>query len=62
MSKDDWRLAAPYEYVANLERKDIAWELLRREAGYQRDCDGSRGRTDQGGNRLANRWGLRFPG
>lgn len=62
MAATDWRSAAAYEYVRNLDPADIAWEFLRRNPEYQQDY----GRIvrenldDEREAQLLQRWGLRF--
>ena len=62
MAASDWRSAAAYEYVRNLDPADIAWEFLRRNPEYQQDY----GRIvrekpdDEREAQLLERWGLRF--
>ena len=60
----DWRSAAAYAYLDDLNPAELAWEFLRRNPDYQRDY-----RTAAGGiagqaefpEPLILRWGLRFP-
>jgi hypothetical protein len=61
----DWRDAAAYAYLQNLNRAELAWEFLRRDPNYNRDFRAAARRTfDEAAfpERLTRRWGLRFPG
>ena len=53
----DWRDAAAYAYMDDLDPGDLAWECLRRNPDYRREypamCDGTLS---------SQTWGLRFPG
>ena len=54
----DWRSAAVYDYVNDLDPAELAWEFLRRNPDYQREY---RKVLRLGGEEaLAERWGLRF--
>lgn len=62
MAASDWRSAAAYEYVRNLDSVDIAWEFLRRNPEYQQ-AYGHIVREkpdDEHEAQLLERWGLRF--
>jgi hypothetical protein len=52
-----WLPVAAYLYVLNLDGPSLAWEYLRRNTDYRRDCD--RGERDP--KYFAERWGLTFP-
>ena len=59
-----WRSSPIYDFVDDLVAPDLAWEWLRRNAGYQRDyAEVERPDTDR--QRLTKmvrmRWGLQFP-
>ena len=54
----DWRSAAAYDYVNDLDPAELAWEFLRRNPDYQREY---RKVLRLGGEEaLAEQWGLRF--
>ena len=60
----DWRSAAAYTYLNDLNPAEFAWEFLRRNPEYQRDyrvaaADG----VDEAEflEALLLKWGLRFP-
>ena len=60
----DWRSAAAYAYVDDLNPAGVAWEFLRRNSDYQRDYRAAA--RDAGGHAefsepLILRWGLPFP-
>ena len=55
-----WRSSAEYEYVEALEAPDLAWEWLRRNAGYQDDY-ANRLAPQRLTQHVRRRWGLRFP-
>jgi hypothetical protein len=60
----NWRSAAAYAYLNDLNRAEFAWEFLRRNPDYQRDFGTAvRERTGLARFReeLTRRWGLRFP-
>jgi hypothetical protein len=60
----DWRNAATYAYLQNLNRAELAWEFLRRNPNYNRDFRAAARRTSGQADfpeRLTRRWGLRFP-
>lgn len=51
---------AAYLYILSLDASGLAWEYLRRNAGYAAEW---RGRSPGGPTaRAAEPWGLRFPG
>lgn len=62
MAAGNWRSAAAYEYVRNLDPADIAWEFLRRNPEYQQDYGRVIRETldDRHEAELLERWGLRF--
>jgi Family of unknown function (DUF6499) len=60
----DWRSAADYAYLNDLNPAELAWEFLRRNTDYRRDYRTTVG--DMAGEPefpepLIVRWGLRFP-
>jgi hypothetical protein len=60
----DWRSAAAYAYVDDLNPRELAWEFLRRNRDYQRDYQAAA--VDAAGQaefaeQVMLRWGLRFP-
>jgi Family of unknown function (DUF6499) len=60
----DWRNAAAYAYLQNLNRAELAWEFLRRNPNYHRDFRAAARRASgqvDFPERLTRRWGLRFP-
>jgi hypothetical protein len=60
----DWRNAAAYGYLQQLNRAELAWEFLRRNPNYNRDFRATARRTSTEADfpeRLTRRWGLRFP-
>ena len=60
----DWRNAAAYTYLQQLNRAELAWEFLRRNPNYNRDFRAAARRTSGEADfpeRLTRRWGLRFP-
>jgi hypothetical protein len=60
----DWKNAAAYAYLQNLNRAELAWEFLRRNPNYSRDFRAAARRTSDQADfpeRLTRRWGLRFP-
>jgi hypothetical protein len=60
----DWRNAAAYAYLQQLNRVELAWEFLRRNPNYNRDFRAAARRTSNQAEfpeRLIRRWGLRFP-
>ena len=60
----DWRSAAAYAYVDDLNPAGAAWEFLRRNPDYQRDYRAAAGETVSQAEfpePLIVRWGLRFP-
>jgi hypothetical protein len=61
----DWRSAAAYAYLDELNPAGLAWEFLRRNPDYQRDYRAAAGDSaDQAEfpEAVILRWGLRFPG
>ena len=60
-----WRSASQYDYVETLTAPDLAWEWLRRNAGYQRDYVSARRKKEDPHEltrTVRQSWGLRFPG
>jgi hypothetical protein len=60
----DWRSAAAYAYLDELNPAELAWEFLRRSPDYQRDYRAAT--RDAAGQTefpdpLIVRWGLPFP-
>jgi hypothetical protein len=60
----DWRSAAAYAYLTDLNPAELAWEFLRRNPDYQRDYRAAA--RDAAGQAefpepLVLRWGLPFP-
>jgi hypothetical protein len=60
----DWRSAAAYAYLNDLNPAELAWEFLRRNPDYQRDYraaarDGAE--QAQFPESVILRWGLPFP-
>ena len=41
----DWRSAAAYAYLDDLNPSELAWEFLRRNLDYQRDYRAAAGET-----------------
>jgi hypothetical protein len=63
-SGPDWRSAAAYAYLDNLSPSELAWEFLRRNPDYRRDCRATAANVDQQAEfpeLLRLRWGLPFP-
>ena len=59
----DWRSAAAYAYLNELNPAELAWEFLRRNPDYQRDyrtVAGENGGRADFPEPLILRWGLRF--
>jgi len=59
----EWRSAAAYEYLKDLNPTELAWEFLRRNPNYRRDYRTAIGGTaDQAeiSVTVVLRWGLRF--
>jgi hypothetical protein len=63
-SAPDWRSPAAYAYVADLSPSDLAWEFLRRNPDYQRECQALQQQPESLdlAEAFARRWGLRFRG
>jgi len=60
-SAPDWRSASDYAYVHELNRREFAWEYLRRNPSYKRDYRGAVRRMESAHiDAFAVRWGLRF--
>jgi hypothetical protein len=55
----DWRSAAAYAYVYDLNPAKLAWEFLRRNPGYQRDCRATAGPAEFS-EQVILRWGLPY--
>jgi hypothetical protein len=59
----EWRSAAAYEYLKDLDPTELAWEFLRRNPAYRRDyrttVDGTVGQPENSVT-VIWRWGLRF--
>jgi predicted nucleic acid-binding protein len=61
-SAPDWRSASDYAYVHELNRREFAWEYLRRNPSYKRDYRGAVHRIESTHiDAFALRWGVRFP-
>jgi Family of unknown function (DUF6499) len=61
-SAPDWRSASAYAYVHELNRREFAWEYLRRNPSYKRDYRGAVHRMESTRiDAFALRWGVRFP-
>ena len=56
----DWRSPHAYAYLSELDEAGIAWEFLRRNPDFCRDCDAVRAGT-LAPDALAERWGVRWP-
>ena len=59
-SAPDWRSASAYAHAYEFDLREFAWEYLRRNPDYRQDYRAAvrrNGRIE----RLAVRWGLRFP-
>lgn len=67
MSNENWRTAAAYDYLADLDTAGVAFEFLRRNPDYQADCkrivnqDALSTDEDAISASHARRWGLAFP-
>jgi hypothetical protein len=67
MPNENWRTAAAYDYLADLDMAGVAFEFLRRNPDYQAGCKrivsqdalSADGEAKSAG--LARRWGLAFP-
>jgi hypothetical protein len=67
-SSANWRSAADYAYVTDLDPAGLAWGFLRRNPEFRTDCgraaaslsDASQPPLDL--DALANRWGVHCPG
>jgi Family of unknown function (DUF6499) len=61
-SAPDWRSASAYAYVQELNRRELAWEYLRRNPSYKGDYRAAVRRTENTRiDAFALRWGVRFP-
>ena len=61
----DWRSAAAYAYLDELNPAGLAWEFLRRNPDYQRDYQAAAGDSAEEvefAEAVILRCGLRFPG
>ncbi|MFC3074608.1 transcriptional regulator domain-containing protein [Shinella pollutisoli] len=60
----DWRSPAAYGHTKHIPAAGFAWEYLRRNDEYRRDCR-TIGLTERAAARdldaFEDRWGLRFP-
>ena len=67
MPNENWRTAAAYDYLADLDMAGVAFEFLRRNPDYQADCkrivsqDALSADDEAKSVGLARRWGLAFP-
>lgn len=68
MPGENWRTAAAYDYLADLDIAGVAFEFLRRNPGYQADCskhavtqDALSADEEAKSAGHARRWGLAFP-
>jgi Family of unknown function (DUF6499) len=59
MSKFDWRSASAYDRAQSAEITGFAWECLRRNQNYQRDCQGISPISTVSAE-FRQRWGLSF--
>jgi hypothetical protein len=59
MSKLDWRSASGYDRAQGAEITGLAWECLRRNQSYKRDCRDLPG-TFTVSDEFRQRWGLCF--
>ncbi|KQT62068.1 MULTISPECIES: transcriptional regulator domain-containing protein [unclassified Aureimonas] len=63
--RSKWQDATAYDYMSSLAVEDLAWECLRRNAGYQKDFGRhvrSESSQEDSEAAIARRWGLRFRG
>ena len=67
-SSANWRSAADYAYVTDLDPAGLAWEFLRRNPEFRTDC-GRAAASLSGASQppldldaLSKRWGVRCPG
>ena len=59
----DWRSPAAYEHTKHIPAAGFAWEYLRRNDEYRRDCQTialTAGAAARDLEEFAHRWGLRF--
>src|ERR1700745_1193311 len=56
-SAPDWRSASAYAYVHELNRREFAWEYLRRNPSYKRDYRGAIPRVGKSGGVRSSRGG-----
>lgn len=54
METADWQPTAAYLYLLHLDRASLAWEYLRRNDDYRRECIAQT-------TGAAHHWGLSFP-
>ena len=60
----DWRFPAAYRHAKHIPAAGFAWEYLRRNDEYRRDCRTialTAGAAARDLEEFAHRWGLRFP-
>ncbi|MFD1254278.1 transcriptional regulator domain-containing protein [Devosia equisanguinis] len=60
----DWRSPAAYGHTKHIPAAGFAWEYLRRNDEYRRDCQtiaSTGGAAARDLEVFAARWGLRFP-
>ena len=58
----DWRSASAYAHAYEFDLREFAWEYLRRNPDYQQDYRAAVRRAERRPvERIAVRWGLRFP-
>jgi len=60
----DWRSPAAYGHTKHIPAAGFAWEYLRRNDEYRRDCQNIASTGAAAARALeafAHRWGLRFP-
>lgn len=63
--RSGWRSSAEYDYIEDLSASDLAWEWLRRNKRYAKDCATlSKAAPDDASLKkaLLDKWGLRFRG
>lgn len=59
--EDNWRDAANYHYLNDLNASELAWEFLRRNSEYELEALSLDPADQQAASALAAHWGLRFP-
>ena len=60
----EWRTSTSYDFLDAVDTKNLAWECLRRNTGYQKDFSASIASDPEEGDHpemISTRWGLRFP-